>query len=120
MLDPRAVKTIEDAQQIVNERNLTHVKIGIFDIDGVMRGKYLSREKFLSALDNGLAFCDVVLGWDSKDQLYDNTAFTGWHTGYPDAPVRVVVESCRDISFEDNMLLFICEFGARSNSCPGD
>lgn len=119
MLNPRAVKSIEDARQIVNERNLTHVKIGLFDIDGVMRGKYINTDKFLASLDNGLAFCDVVLGWDSKDQLYDNTTFTGWHTGYPDAPVHVVVESCREIPFEDNMLLFICEFEAAAASiCP--
>ena len=119
MLNPRAVKTTEDARRIVNERNLSHVKIGIFDIDGVMRGKYLSADKFLASLTDGLAFCDVVLGWDSKDQLYDNTAYTGWHTGYPDAPVRIVVESCREIPFEENTLLFICEFAQEAASiCP--
>ena len=25
---------------------MTHVKIGLFDIDGIMRGKYLRKEKF--------------------------------------------------------------------------
>ena len=106
----RDVKTNEDAILIINERNLTHVKVGIFDIDGVMRGKYMSKEKFISSLKSGFAFCDVVLGWDSKDQPYDNVSFTGWHTGYPDAPVRIIPESCRDIPFEDNMLLFMGEF----------
>jgi len=113
MIKPRDVKTIEDAKKIVKERGLSHVKVGIFDIDGIMRGKYMSKEKFLSSLDNGFAFCDVVLGWDVNDQLYGNAAkesFTGWHTGYPDAPVRVVPESCREIPFEKGMLLFIGEF----------
>jgi glutamine synthetase len=32
----------------------------------------------------------VVLGWDSNDQLYDNVKFTGWHTAYPDAMVRLL------------------------------
>ena len=72
-----------------------------------MRGKYMSREKFFSSLEKGCAFCDVVLGWDLKDQLYDNVSYTGGHTGYPDAPVRILPESCRDIPFEDGMLLFI-------------
>jgi len=119
MINPRAVKTIDDVRQIVKERNPSHIKIGIFDIDGVMRGKYISADKFLASLENGLAFCDVVLGWDSKDQLYDNTAYTGWHTGYPDAPIRIVPESCREIPFEENTLLFICEFtDEAAEICP--
>lgn len=46
MLDPRSIKTVVDAKQIVEERDLTHVKVGLFDIDGVMRGKYMSKAKF--------------------------------------------------------------------------
>ena len=65
MLESMHVRTPADAKRIVEERNLTHVKIGLFDVDGVMRGKYLRKEKFFAALDKGLAFCDVVLGWDS-------------------------------------------------------
>ena len=119
MLDPRAVNTIEDAKQIVEARDLSHVKVGLFDNDGIMRGKYMSKEKFFSSLDNGFAFCDVVLGWDSKDQLYDNVKYTGWHTGYPDAPVRIIPGSCRALPFENDMLLFIAEFtDAAANVCP--
>ena len=119
MLNPREVKTIEDAQRIIEERQLTHVKVGLFDIDGVMLGKYMSRNKFFSALKNGFAFCDVILGWDSKDKLYDNTQYTGWHTGYPDAKVRIIPESCRELVFEDNQLLFIAEFeGKAGKICP--
>jgi glutamine synthetase len=118
-MDARGVKTIEDAKHIVTQRGLNHVKVGIFDIDGVMRGKYMSKTKFFSALEKGFGFCDVVLGWDSKDQLYDNVDYTGWHTGYPDASVRVIPESCREIPFEDNMLLFLCEFDqAAASICP--
>ena len=109
-IKPEAVKTAADAKKIVHERNLTHVKIGVFDIDGILRGKYISRDKFFSALDKGFSFCDVVLGWDSADQLYDNVKYTGWHTGYPDAEVRLLPGTCRDIPFEPNMLLFLAEF----------
>ncbi len=119
MLNPRDVKTAEDAQRIVEERNLSHVKVGVFDLDGVMLGKYMSRKKFFSALEQGFAFCDVILGWDSKDKLYDNAKYTGWHTGYPDAQVRIVPESCRELVFEDNQLLFIAEFdGPAGKLCP--
>ncbi len=119
MLKPVDVKTIEDARQIVEERQLSHVKVGIHDIDGIMLGKYMSRKKFLQALEDGFSFCDVVLGWDSKDRLYDNVKYTGWHTGYPDAQVRILPASCRTLAFEENQLLFMAEFtGAAEALCP--
>lgn len=118
-MKPREVATIEDAKRIVEERGLTHVKVGLFDNDGVMRGKYMRREKFFSSLDNNFAFCDVVLGWDIKDQLYDNVTYTGWHTGYPDASVRILPHTCREIPFEEGMLLFIAEFADKAETvCP--
>ena len=118
-MNPEDVKTAEDARAIVEERGLSHVKVGVFDADGVMRGKYMSREKFFSALSGGFGFCDVVLGWDSNDQLYDNVKFTGWHTAYPDAPVRVLPDTCRAVPFEDGMLLFLAEFAAPAEEvCP--
>jgi glutamine synthetase len=119
MLEPRRVRTIADAKAIVEQRKLTHVKVGVFDVDGIMRGKYMSRAKFLSALESGYGFCDVVLGWDCQDQLYDNVQFTGWHTGYPDAPVRILPDSCRPLPFEDDNLLFLSEFAPPAEQvCP--
>jgi glutamine synthetase len=119
MMEPRQVKNAADAQAIVEQRGLSHVKVGVFDIDGIMRGKYMSRAKFISALESGFGFCDVVLGWDCQDQLYDNVKFTGWHTGYPDAPVRILPETCRPLPFEDNNLFFLSEFtGQAEQICP--
>ena len=119
MMEPRQVKSTADARAIVEQRGLSHVKVGVFDIDGIMRGKYMSRAKFISALESGYGFCDVVLGWDCQDQLYDNVKFTGWHTGYPDAPVRILPETCRPLPFEENNVLFLSEFtGAAEQICP--
>jgi glutamine synthetase len=118
-MTPRDVKTAADARAIVVERGLGHVKLGVVDSDGILRGKYMARDKFLSALDHGFGFCDVVLGWDSNDQLYDNTRFTGWHTAYPDAQVRIIPESCRELPFEEDMLFFLGEFtGPAEAVCP--
>ena len=118
-MDPRQVKSIADAIAIVEQRNLSHVKVGVFDIDGILRGKYMSRAKFIAALESGYGFCDVVLGWDCQDQLYDNVKYTGWHTGYPDAPVKILPETCRAIPFEDNGLFFLSEFtNDAATVCP--
>jgi glutamine synthetase len=118
-MDQTAVLTADDVRSLIAERNPAYVKVGVFDVDGIMRGKYMSRAKFLSALDKGFGFCDVVLGWDSKDQLYDNVTYTGWHTGYPDAPVRILPESVRELPFEENTLFFQGEFAKAAEAiCP--
>ena len=118
-MQPEQVRSAADARAIVEERGLTHVKVGVFDNDGVLRGKYMGRDKFFSALEKGFGFCDVVLGWDSNDQLYDNVKYTGWHTAYPDAPVRVLLDSCRDIPTEPGNLFFLCEFAPPADAiCP--
>ena len=55
------IKNAQDAIDYVVQNNIDNVKLGIFDVDGVCRGKYLNRDKFISAVKNGFAFCDVVL-----------------------------------------------------------
>ncbi len=110
---------IAAARQFVTDHGIEHVKIGVFDTDGILRGKYLSRDKFLAAVDKGVGFCDVVLGWDSNDQLYDNVKFTGWHTAYPDATVRILPPTRREIPFEPKTALFLAEFAGRAEAvCP--
>ncbi|KPL54383.1 glutamine synthetase [Prosthecomicrobium hirschii] len=119
MTETSPIRTAEDAARYIRERDIPYVKVGVFDTDGIMRGKYMARDKFLSALEKGFGFCDVVLGWDSNDQLYDNVTLTGWHTAYPDAEVRVVPESMRTIPFEENVPLFLAEFaGPHEAACP--
>jgi glutamine synthetase len=108
-----------DPRKFLAERGIEHVKIGVFDTDGILRGKYLNRDKFLSGLKKDLGFCDVILGWDSNDQLYDNTKFTGWHTAYPDATVRILPETQREIPFEPKTALYLAEFSGRAETvCP--
>ena len=103
----REVRTIDDARQIVRERELDYVKVGLFDIDGVMRGKYMQRDKFLSALEGSFSFCDVVLGWDSNDQFYDNVSVTDWHTGYGDGKVRIPLQCRRELPLEEESLAWM-------------
>ncbi len=118
-MQPEEVRTGAQARAIVEERNLQQVKVGVFDNDGILRGKYIDRDKFYSALDKGMGFCDVILGWDSNDQQYDNVTFTGWHTAFPDAPVRLLPQTCRSLPLEGNMLLFLGEFAGHAETvCP--
>lgn len=118
-MEPSDVRDAADARRIVEERGLSHVKVGVFDADGVLRGKYISKDKFNSALDSGFGFCDVIVGWDVNDAVYDNVTFTGWHTGFPDAPARLLPETCREIPFENGMLFFLGELAPPAETlCP--
>jgi glutamine synthetase len=86
------------------------VKIAGVDLDGVLRGKYVSLDKFLSVARGGLGFCDVVFGWDIADELYDNAQVTGWHTGYPDIQARVDLSTARVIPWEPGTAAFLLDF----------
>src|SRR6185503_21177876 len=79
----------------------------------------MDRDKFESALRKGFGFCDVVLGWDSSDQLLDNGKASGWHTGYRDAPVSLDLGTVRKIPFENDTILVIGQFdGDYAPVCP--
>ena len=86
------------------------VKVAVSDIDGVLRGKYIHKEKFYSAIEGGFGFCDVVFGWDMMDVTYDNTTMTGWHKGFPDAVARIDPGTFRTVPWDDNVPFFLGEF----------
>lgn len=116
---PTRPSTGQSADQILGNPPASNARVGVFDIDGILRGKLMSASKFRSALDKGFGFCDVVLGWDSSDELYDNATFTGWHTAYPDAHVRLLPETHRTSPMEGNLPLVLGEFsGAAEAICP--
>ncbi|MFT5434819.1 MAG: glutamine synthetase [Myxococcota bacterium] len=107
--------TTENAQSLVEkfrEEGFDKVKLGGFDIDGILRGKYVSLAKFESILESGLGFCDVIFGWDSSDELYEGVpvTFTGWHTGYPDTNARIDLSSYRQIPWEGGQPFFLLDF----------
>jgi glutamine synthetase len=91
------------------------VKVAVSDIDGVLRGKYLHKDKFFSAVDGGFGFCDVVFGWDMNDQCYDNATLTGWHKGFPDAVARIDLSTYRNVPWDDDVPFFLGEFIAQKN-----
>jgi glutamine synthetase len=88
----------------------TRVKVAVSDIDGVLRGKYIHKDKFVSAVEGGFGFCDVVFGWDSQDVCYDNTKITGWHRGFPDALARIDLSTFRRVPWDDDVPFFLGEF----------
>jgi glutamine synthetase len=86
------------------------VKVAVSDIDGVLRGKYIHKEKFYSAAESGFGFCDVVFGWDMMDVTYDNTTLTGWHKGFPDALAKIDLGTHRNVPWDGGVPFFLADF----------
>ena len=119
----RELKNANEIKDYLDNVNSQYIKVAITDIDGILRGKYMHRDKFLKATDSGFGFCDVIFGWDSNDDLYELTMkeekkiFTGWHTGYPDTKVSIIPESLRTIPFEKDTPIVLSEL-ANEGLCP--
>ncbi|HVZ55064.1 MAG TPA: glutamine synthetase family protein [Chitinophagaceae bacterium] len=108
--------------QRLTEEGHTKVRLAVTDIDGILRGKVISLEKFRSVAEKGFGFCDVIFGWDAADLAYDNARVTGWHSGYPDAQASVDLGSLRQVPWEQGLPFFLADFSAPASSlhavCP--
>ena len=121
-----ATSKVHPALKAVEKSGAQKVKVAVSDIDGILRGKYLHIDKFKGAAEpypaGGFGFCDVVFGWDSSDQCYDNTSVTGWQHGFPDALARLDLDTARNVPWDNNVPFFLGEFinsdGTPHPLCP--
>lgn len=109
-------QSLPELLQELTEESATKIKLAITDVDGVLRGKLISFDKFRSVAEKGFGFCDVVFGWDAGDQAYDNATYTGWHTGYPDAHATIDISTFRRVPWENDLPFFLAGFGGAP--CP--
>lgn len=112
----------EEIIKAIKESQHTKVKVAITDIDGVLRGKLMHRDKLLSSIETGFGFCDVVFGWDVADSLYDEIRVTGWHTGFPDAMAQFDLNTFRTVPWEDDIPFLLGDFSQKAGEdfppCP--
>ena len=90
------------------------VKIGVTDIDGILRTKYLHRKKILQALDDGLGFCSVVFQWDAHDRVYSEPA----DPSFADATATLIPDSHRNLPWEDGIPFLLADFSGSPGSSP--
>jgi len=115
------ISTPKEVIDLIEKRDIKRIKLATTDIDGILRGKYINKEKFISVLKSGLGFCDVIFGWDCKDELYAKDSITGWSDAFPDALGQIDISTCRELPLEENSLLFLVDFengGKHSAVCP--
>ncbi|HKK45128.1 MAG TPA: glutamine synthetase family protein [Balneolaceae bacterium] len=102
--------TKEDVLREVEQFQGHKIKFAVADIDGILRGKVISKVKFLKAVKEGVGFCNVVFGWDASDTVYNNSKVTGWHTGYPDSKVTLDLSTFRTIPWDREIPFFLGDF----------
>jgi glutamine synthetase len=117
-----AAEKVHPALDAIRKSGAAKVKVACSDIDGVLRGKYLHKDKFEGAAEGGFGFCDVVFGWDCRDNVYDNAQVTGWQHGFPDALARLDLNTHRKVPWDGGVDFFLGEFinpdGSPYPVCP--
>ena len=115
-------KKMHPALEEIRKSGVGKVKVACSDIDGILRGKYLHKDKFFGAAESGFGFCDVVFGWDSSDNCYDNAKITGWQHGFPDANAKLDLSTHRKVPWDGGVDFFLGEFintdGSPYPVCP--
>ena len=108
----------------LRERGIRRVKVGGFDIDGILRGKYMSLDKLASVIDGGFGVCDVIFGWDAADAVYapQSASVGGAARGFPDALAVLDPSTLRDLPWEPNVATMLADFrdedGNPHPACP--
>ena len=94
-------------------------KVGITDLDGVLRTKYLSRDKVASARQAGSSFCNVIFAWDIQDVVYGPPLTD---PGFADAHITIDLDSGRTLPWEDDTPLLLADLrddtGPAGRACP--
>lgn len=115
-------KTAENLTTLLKDDN--KVKLAGIDVDGILRGKLVSKKKFLGIAKEGFGFCSVIFGWDMHDQTYfKELKISNAENGYHDIIAIPDLSSFRRIPWEDNVPFFLISFydpdtGKPVSACP--
>ena len=113
--------TYDDIPELLKDD--VSIKVGGTDVDGIIRGKLMSKRKFLSIVKSGFGFCSVIFGWDMHDQTYfKELKISNAENGYRDIVAMIDLSSFRRIPWENNVPFFLCSFrepeGESLSACP--
>nr|GAT60086.1 predicted protein [Mycena chlorophos] len=110
MATSNAPKTLTELKALLKDD--IKVKVAGVDVDGVLRGKFMSKDKFLSAASSdGFGFCSVIFGWDIHDTVYSRELLiSNKANGYRDIIASIDLSTYRRIPWENNVPFFLVSF----------
>ncbi|GAA6059842.1 hypothetical protein JCM10212_003754 [Sporobolomyces blumeae] len=86
--------TVDQIKEFLKDDD--RVQLAGVDVDGILRGKFMQKEKFLSSLKDGFGFCSVVFGWDTHDSAYSpELKISNLSNGYRDLVAHISLDSYR-------------------------
>ncbi|KAK4451317.1 type-1 glutamine synthetase 2 [Podospora aff. communis PSN243] len=110
--DPTSIPatiTVEKLPELLAYDN--SVKLAGVDVDGQLRGKLVSKKKFLSIAESGFGFCSVIFGWDMHDMTYvRELKISNKENGYRDIIAVPDLSSFRRIPWENDIPFFLVSF----------
>lgn len=122
------ILTLENLEDALS--NDTKIKVAAVDIDGILRGKIMHKDKFLHVAESGfgklfdkyiylysmlyskccgkiIGFCSVIFGWDIQDNNYTTPSeFAGKDCQYFDLIAKIDLSSYRRIPWENDIPFF--------------
>ncbi len=99
-MTPADIRSVDDARLLIEERDTDHIVVGMPDLQGFLRGKYISRDKALGVFENGMGVPGVTFALDPTDVILDVTGLSDDGSGFDDNIVRLIPETCREIPWE--------------------
>lgn len=118
MIDPQKLASIE---QTMIENDVRYATIALADTNGALRGKLVSRSRFLSALKSGTGAAPAFLALDATDALLGMPGVVDDDADFHDSVLEVDPDSGRAVPWEapHRNLLYLANFtGAASAICP--
>ena len=104
-------RSAKDVLEELRRSPVQKVKVAVTDIDGVLRGKYLHKDKFLSAVRGRASASATSCSAGTRATSATTTRrYTGWHTGYPDALARIDLATYRSVPWDDGVPFFLGDF----------
>jgi glutamine synthetase len=116
-----AIETRADIQRVLEKRETKFVTLGIFDMQGLLRGKYVSTDKFLKVLDDGYGLPLTSMCMDPTDAILSGDGLLDGSDGYADATASIIPNTICEIPWEpkDRNLLILSRLTEASASyCP--
>ncbi|KAF9878820.1 glutamine synthetase [Colletotrichum karsti] len=98
------------------------VRVAGVDADGILRGKIMDKDKFLSSVTTGFGMSSAIFAWDIHDVLFTtDTKIATSEDGFADFVAYPDLQSFRRLPSEDNIPFFLLRFCVNDKpvfACP--